>query len=94
MKFSRLLFRYLCHTNGVEEAKEVFGKYISMLGNLREMSDIMKNKAIKIVPFPTLETAMNTHIDMKMFMKHAEHAEHAEGSTAQCSKSVNRGGHK
>ena len=91
MKFSRLLFRYLCHTNGVEEAKEVFGKYISMLGNLREMSDIMKNKAIKIVPFPTLETAMNTHIDMKLFMKHAEEG---AGSTAQCSKSVNRGGHK
>ena len=58
-----------------------------MLGNLREMSDIMKNKAIIIVPVPTLETAMNTHIDMKMFMKHAEEGTR---STAQCSKSVNK----
>ena len=64
-----------------------------MLGNLREMSDIMKNKAIKIVPFPTLETAMNSKIpiEMKMFMKHTEEGTE---STAQCSKSVERGDQK
>jgi hypothetical protein len=51
----------------------------------------MKNKAIKIVSFPTSETAMNTNIDKKLFMKHTKEG---AGSSAQFSKSVNRGGQK
>ena len=62
LKFGRLLFKYLCHTRGHLEGKIAFQKHLHVLGNLREMSDIMKNKTIKIMPLPSLEEEI---VDLK-----------------------------
>ena len=60
--YSHLLFRYLCYSKGEEEAKKLYPKYTNMLPNLREMSDIMINKTIKIVPFPSVEEQLSSII--------------------------------
>ena len=58
-EYCHLLFRYLCYIKGQEEARKLYPQYINMLPNLREMSDIMKNKTIKIVPFPSVEEQLS-----------------------------------
>ncbi len=64
MKFSRLLYRYLCHSKGQSEAKLLFKKHLEMLGSLREMSDIIKNKSIKLVPLPSIADEMENTMTM------------------------------
>lgn len=68
-KFCFLLFRYLCHVRGRQEAAKAFPAFVRMLANLREMSEIMKNKTIKICPVPKLEQYM---LDITLDINKAE----------------------
>jgi len=46
-----LLKRYLRRSRGPLEADEAFDRFMSMVSRgLREMSDIMRNKTIKVAP--------------------------------------------
>ena len=63
LNYSKLLFRYICHTQGKLEAEVLFPKYMEMLANLREMSDIMQHKTIKnFTPFPTVDQEIKSLI--------------------------------
>ncbi len=51
-----MLFRYLCHSRGASKAHVHFALYSAAVRSLREMSDIMKNKTIKVTTeWPQLE---------------------------------------
>ena len=53
------LFRYLVASRGENIALCVYPGYLSTLTKLREMSEILKNKTIKIGPSPNIEE----HVD-------------------------------
>ena len=46
-RYCDLLYRYLQHRHGIAEAGRLFPAFMSMLDNLKQMSDIMKNNTIK-----------------------------------------------
>ena len=51
------------HSRGQLEAGFLFTKYMEMLANLREMSDIMQHKTIKnFTPFPTVDQEIKSLI--------------------------------
>lgn len=60
--FSLLLFRYLCHTRGRNEASRIYPSFVGVLEKLREMADILKNKTIKIWPTPTVEEYLDNFV--------------------------------
>ena len=47
-KYCGLLYRYIVKVRGLEEAENIFKSFMIMLGKLRQMADIMKNKTIKL----------------------------------------------
>ena len=47
-KWSRLLYRYLTRSKGYVRASKLWPEFQRMLGYLKEMADIMRNKTIKV----------------------------------------------
>ncbi|TRY77337.1 hypothetical protein TCAL_16969 [Tigriopus californicus] len=73
-KYIGLLYRYLCHTRNRIWTEEKFPDFLNMLSNLKEMSDIMKNKTIKwSMAWPQIQNFIDLNeeeIDKNFFDPH------------------------
>lgn len=73
-KYIGLLYRYLCHTRDRIWTEKRFPHFLSMLNNLKEMSDIMKNKTIKwSMAWPQIQNFIDLNeeeIDKNFFDPH------------------------
>lgn len=56
------LYRYLVASRGENVALCVYPGFLSTLTKLREMSEILKNKTIKIGPSPNVEEHVDSMI--------------------------------